>query len=87
MKDGIAFRIEYVDDKMVKSERLEHAFTYEDVRDMFRLAVASTYHYCQGCEFGEPLTLHELAREKFTLRRLFVGLSRAKRIDVTHSAA
>ena len=80
------YRIEHVDEKVVKFENLEHKFNYDEVRDMFRLSFARTYHSCQGVEFDEPLTLHDLGHEKYTLRHLFVGLSRAKKTDVIHCA-
>ena len=75
----MVYTIEEIDDKVVKFEKIEHRFSYDEVRDMTRLCFARTYHSCQGVEFDEPLTLHELGHEKFTLRHLFVGLSRAKK--------
>ena len=75
-----------MDEKAVKFENSEHEFSYDEVREMMRLSFARTYHSCQGVEFDDALTLHELGHEKFTLRHLFVGLSRAKKIDSIHCA-
>ena len=86
VKNGVVYKIAHVDEKVVKFESLEHQFSYDEVRDMFRLSFARTYHSCQCIEFDEPLTLQELGHEKFTLRHLFVGLSRAKKVEVVHCA-
>ena len=82
----MVYTIEEIDDKLVKFEKIEHKFSYDEVRDMFRLCFARTYHSVQGIEYDEPLTLHELGHEKYTIRHLFVGLSRAKRIDLVQCA-
>ena len=78
-KNGVIYKIEKVDESSVKFENIEHPFSYDEVRDFCRLSFCRTYHSCQGVEFDEPLTLHELGHERFTLRHLFVGLSRAKK--------
>ena len=54
------YKIEHVDEKVVKFETLEHEFSYDEVREMMRLSFARTLQSCQGVEFDEPLTLHEL---------------------------
>lgn len=86
VKNGVVYRIEEVDNEKVKFEGLDHAFSYNEVRDWMRLSFARTYHSCQGVEFNEPLTLHELGHVNYNLRHLFVSLSRAKRIDMVHCA-
>ena len=86
MENGVLYKIEHVDEKVVKFENLEHEFSYDEVREMMRLSFARTLQSCQGVEFDDALTLHELGHEKFTLRHLFVGLSRAKKIDGIHCA-
>ena len=40
----------------------------------------------QGVEFDEALTLHELGHMNYSLRHLFVGLSRAKKADMVYCA-
>ena len=39
---------------------------------MMRLSVAQTYASCQGTEFSEACTLHELDHPRFTWKHLFV---------------
>ena len=81
VKNGEIYKTEEVNETEVKFEMLAHVFTYDQVRDTFRLSFARTYYSCQGVEFDAPLTLHDLGHEKFSLRHLFVGLSHAKRIE------
>ena len=50
----------------------------DKVADLFVLAYAQTYASCQGTEFGGTLRLHDTTHKFFTMRHLFVGLSRAK---------
>ena len=50
----------------------------DKVADLFVLAYAQTYASCQGTEFDGMLRLHDTTHKFFTMRHLFVGLSRAK---------
>ena len=86
VKNGMVYKIASVDETVVEFEGLAHKFTYDEVRDMFRLSFARTLQSCQGVEFDEPLTIHELGHINFSLRALFVGLSRAKKIEWVHCA-
>ena len=59
--------------------------TYSQVASWLRLSFARTYASVQGTEFSEPLRLHDTANKHFTMRHLFVALSRAKdksKIDI-----
>ena len=73
VKNGVVYKIEEVDAECVKFEGLEHKFSYNEVRDWTRLTHARTHHSCQGVEFDEPLTLHELGHMNYILRHLFCG--------------
>ncbi len=50
-----------------------------------RLSFARTYASVQGTEFDDTLRLHDVANRHFTMRHLFVALSRARdkgKIDI-----
>ena len=70
----------------VTFEELPCAFSYEEVREMFRLSHAQTYASCQGTEFQEACTLHELNHPRFTWRHLFVGISRCRAAELVSCA-
>ena len=57
------------------------ALPYAQVAEMMRLSYAQTYASCQGTEFEGSLRLHDTQSRHFSLRHLFVSLSRAKRAD------
>ena len=53
--------------------------TYEDAVQMLRLPFSMTYASVQGRETESTLCLHDTQTPHFTMRHLYVGLSRAKR--------
>ncbi len=57
------------------------ALSYDQVASLLRLSYAQTYASCQGTEFDDTLRLHDTSNKHFTLRHLFVAMSRAKRRD------
>jgi hypothetical protein len=61
----------------VKLEGLVSSFTFEQTTLWLRLSYAQTYASCQGTEFTESLCLWDVSHKYFTMRHLFVGLSRA----------
>ena len=67
-------------------EGLQYPFTDEEVKTMFRLSHAQTYSSCQGTEFSEACTLHELGHPRFTWRHLFVGISRCRAAELVSCA-
>ena len=50
----------------------------DKVADLFVLSYAQTYASCQGTEFNGSLRLHDTTHRFFTMRHIFVSLSRAK---------
>ena len=66
----------------VSFEELTHSFGYDEIENIMRLAHCQTYASCQGTEFQDSLTLHELSHPRFTKRHLSVGLSRAKATEL-----
>ncbi len=70
--------MEYVSEDAVKLEELEGPLTYEQASSLLRLSYAQTYASCQGSEFASSVCLWDLNHKYFTMRHLFVGLSRAK---------
>ena len=58
---------------------------YDQVASWLRLSDARTYASVQGTEFSESLRLHDCTNKHFTMKHLFVALSRAKdknKIDI-----
>ena len=59
--------------------------TYGQVASLLRLSFARTYASVQGTEFDDTLRLHDVTNRHFTMRHLFVALSRARdkgKIDI-----
>ena len=75
-EDGVSVRHE---------EEAPIKLTYDQVASWLRLSFARTYASIQGTEFSESLRLHDTANIHFTMKHLFVALSRAKdknKIDI-----
>ena len=53
---------------------------------MFRLSHAQTYASCQGTEFLEACTLHELDHQRCSWKHLFVGISRCRAAELVSCA-
>ena len=56
----------------------ELKLTFSQVASLMRLPFVRTYASVQGTEFSEALRLHDVGSKHFTMRHLFVALSRAK---------
>ena len=54
------------------------SLTHAHAKSCLRLSYAQTYASCQGSEFDGPLRLYDTRHKFFSLKHLFVGLSRAK---------
>jgi hypothetical protein len=52
--------------------------TYPQVADWLRLSFAQTYASVQGTEFSDSLRLHDTVHAHFSMRLLFVAMSRGK---------
>jgi hypothetical protein len=80
VRNGCLYTVESID---VAAERLsleavDGELTFDQAKGWLRLSYAQTYASCQGTEFGGSLRLWDTAHPHFTMRHLFVGLSRAK---------
>ena len=56
----------------------ELRLSFPQVAALLRLSFSRTYASCQGTEFAQSLRLHDVDNRHFTMRHLFVALSRAK---------
>jgi hypothetical protein len=54
------------------------SITFDQVRAWLRLSYAQTYASCQGTEFADSLCLWDTAHRHFSIKHLFVGISRAR---------
>ncbi len=77
VRNGCLYTVESVGEGRVQLEGLPTAFTYEQTTLWLRLSYAQTYASCQGTEFTESLCLWDVSHQYFSMRHLFVGLSRA----------
>ncbi len=77
VRNGCLYTVTSVGDGLVHLEGLPVAFTYEQTTLWLRLSYAQTYASCQGTEFTESLCLWDVGHKYFSMRHLFVGLSRA----------
>jgi hypothetical protein len=57
------------------------SLSFVQVAALLRLSYAQTYASCQGTEFSDSLRLHDTLNRHFTMKCLFVALSRAKKKD------
>ncbi len=76
MRNGCLYTVESVGD-VVRLEGVESTFTFEQTTLWLRLSYAQTYASCQGTEFTGSLCLWDVNHKYFSMRHLFVGLSRA----------
>ena len=91
VKKGIRNNVLYTvikihqDSVTVKGDE-EITLSFVQVQQLMRLSAARTYASCQGCEFETALRLHDTNHRHFTMRHLFVGMSRCKdrkQLDIT----
>ena len=85
VRNSVLYTIQYCEEE-VKLVELPATFSYEEIKEFMRLGHCRTYASVQGTEFDESLRLHETGHARFTLRHLFVGLSRAKSKDLVQIA-
>ena len=85
VRNGCLYTIKACEEE-VTFEELPHSFSYDEVKEMFRLSHAQTYASCQGTEFTEACTLHELDHPRFSWRHLFVGISRCRAAELVSCA-
>ena len=78
IRNGVAYTVESLDTHIHLKEGAK--LSLEDAVQMLRLPFAMTYASVQGRETDGTLCLHDTTgNPHFTMRHLYVGLSRAKR--------
>ena len=70
--------IKIEDDGIIVKSNEEIKLVFAQVAALMRLSFARTYASCQGTEFETELRLHDTNNKHFTMRHLFVGMSRCK---------
>ena len=79
-RNNVIYRVSSIesDAVVVKGVEEEMKLSFPQVASLLRLSFARTYAGCQGTEFEEELRLHDTSNRHFTMRHLFVGMSRCK---------
>ena len=78
IRNQCLYEIEKIKDEEVKVKDNDRWFTFDDVKQLFRLSFAQTFASCQGTEFDGKLRLWDTSNPHFSKTHLFVALSRAK---------
>ena len=79
IRNGVAYEVAAVSPTTVILKGPANVeLSHEDAVQYLRLPYAMTYASVQGRETPGSLCLHDTANSHFTLRHLYVGLSRAK---------
>jgi hypothetical protein len=87
IRNNVLYTVTKIEDDTVtvKGEE-EIKLTFAQVQQLMRLSFSRTYASCQGTEFETALRLHDTNHRHFTMRHLFVGMSRCKdrkKLDIT----
>ena len=64
VRNSCSYTVKECGENVVTFEELTHSFTYDEVKDIMRLSHCQTYASCQGTEFVDSLTLHELSHPR-----------------------
>ena len=79
IRNGCLYTVAEVGGDTVRIQELAGVtLTFDQVKSWLRLSYAQTYASVQGSEFTAQLRLHDTTHHFFTIRHLFVGLSRAR---------
>ena len=82
IRNNVLYEVTKIDNEYVwvKSDcsNEELKLLFSQVASLLRLSFARTYASCQGTEFSEELRLHDVGNRHFTMRHLFVAISRAR---------
>ena len=78
IRNQCLYEIEKIEDEQVKVKDNDRWFTFEDVKQLFRMSFAQTFASCQGTEFDGKLRLWDTSNPHFSKRHLFVAMSRVK---------
>ena len=77
IRNGVMYTVSEVHENVLHLKE-GPSLTFEDAVQMLRLAHAMTYASVQGRETDGSLCLHDTGKTHFTMKHLYVGLSRAK---------
>ena len=83
IRNNVLYQVQAIGEDTVtvtqaESEGHPVELTLSQVSEWLRLSFARTYASCQGTEFEGSLRLHDTTNPHFTMRHLFVAMSRAK---------
>ena len=78
IRNQCLYEIEKIEDEQVKIKDNDRWFTFDDVKQLFRMSFAQTYASCQGTEFDGQLRLWGTSNSHFSKRHLFVALIRGE---------
>ena len=83
VKNNVMYTVAAIDEEaktlLLNTENNESlTLAFEQAPAMLRLSFARTYASVQGQEFSESLALHDTRSKHFTIKHLYVALSKAK---------
>ena len=78
-RNGVSYVVESIGEDSVVAGGIKLSFAH--LASTMRLPWAQTFASCQGTEFEGTLAIHDSENKHFTMRHLFVVLSRAKRAE------
>ena len=78
-RNGVSYVVESIGEDSVVAGGIKLSFAH--LASTMRLPWAQTFANCQGTEFEGTLAIHDSENKHFTMRHLFVALSRAKRAE------
>ena len=86
IRNNVMYMVAKIDDAVHVAKKSDDSelitLSFAQVAALLRLSYAQTYASCQGTEFDDSMRLHDTSNSHFTMRHLFVALSRAKRKDL-----
>ena len=79
IRNNLLYTVTKIDDDSITVKGVEEIkLTFPQVQQFMRLSFARTYASCQGSEYDDELRLHCTNNRHFSMRMLFVGMSRCK---------
>ena len=81
IRNGVMYTVELINEDSILLEG-GIQLSKEDAVKMLRLSHAMTYASVQGRETDGSLCLHDTGNRHFTLRTLYVALSRARKAEL-----
>ena len=81
VRNNVLYRVIAIDEEVHLQEKGTDntlTLTFVQVASLLRLSFAQTYASVQGTEFDDTLMLHDCDNKHFTMKHLFVAVSRAR---------